>query len=666
VHKGCNTRQKTITLYRKPFFLAAVGSFLQEYENFMANLLFDLPEDHYEGPSLWQKGAVAITIGYIAFGLILIGIPSLSRGAVAIALLAFGWTLFGTLIQKLKFPPVLFLPLAFYIYALFSGVYLNAYPIEYMGQMTTIWIGAIALSVFVANGVALNLIIAGFFIMFVINMGAVAVGYDGHLINVEGEDLVSLQNLEVGRHSGLAGQSNLLVSLVFTLPFILFLAKKKVGFAVYVLVIAGAIVTTFLSGSRSAIALTVLFTLTGAIWLIANSTLRNLAILAGVGGAIMVTVFFNSEGAVTRVEQSRFGEEVLVKRVLAGLDGTEGESGELRKNYVADGWQYFFQKPIVGYGPDSFATVTGAGTYAHNNFVEIAVNWGVIGLVLYYLMYLVTLVRIGQKANYKLPMLATLLFLVISDLWFVTFLDRAMILCLCLLLVSVFAPTSQQARRRRRSKQSHHHTEALAVATQRVTALSERHDTESGLQDTATQEVTSKNSTDQKPKTKRAQELRKKEDLDFNLDQTLKPQKSSRVDTESQKLPATPELEASAQVKSNAGQPATSTQKEHPKFDSDQDLSTKQSPALRKQEDFDFDLEQAPLANLNSKEDGWAQRGSTQSEQTNDSIQHESPSHQAHSRNALPQKSSTNRSGDKTALEDIDFELEEEPIPERH
>lgn len=417
----------------------------------MGNLFFDLPkrDNAPHKPNFWLKVALLLTIGYVVFGLILIGIPSISRVAVGVALVALLWTAFGLVTRQAAFPRILFFPLAFYAYLLFSGLYLDIYPIEYMGQLTTIWVGAIVLAVFVANGVSINLIIAGFVVLFLANMGAIAVGYDGHQLNVVEESLDSLQFKEVERKTGLAGQANLLVSLIFTLPFLLFLANKKVGVAIYLLVMAGAVATTVLSGSRAPIALTLLFTLTGAIWLIGSSLLRMLAILASIVCGIAVITFFNSPDALSKIEYSQLGELVVVKRALSTLDDQDGSTDE-RRAFVSQSWQFYAEKPLLGHGPNSFTEVSGAGTYAHNNYAEIAVNWGLVGLLLYYLMYIASFVGIVINLNYKLPMIATLLYLVMADHWFVTFLDRAMVLCLCLLLVKVFATSTSRRRRRRR------------------------------------------------------------------------------------------------------------------------------------------------------------------------------------------------------------------------
>lgn len=424
----------------------------------LANLIFDLPERHDEvtKPNFWLVIAVLLSVGYIAFALVLIGVPGLARGGAVFAVISLFWMIAGLAARQITFPPVLFLPLAFYIYTLLSGFFLSPYPTEYMGQMTTIWVGGIVLAVFVANGVSINLIIAGFVVLFAANMAAIAMGYDGHLINVRDYDVSSLQSIEIQRYSGLAGQSNLLISLVFTLPFLLFLRRKKPGFLVYVAVIIGAIATTILSGSRSAVALTAFFAVSGAVFLIVNNQLRNLSIAAGLVGVIIVGVFITSPDAASRVEHSRYGRLVIVKRVLSVIDG-EDQSAEVRKEFATEFWPYFSQQPIVGHGPNAFSDVTGAGTYAHNNFAEIAVNWGLVGLLLYYSMYLATLFGISQSFHYRLPMIATLIFLVLADRWFVIYLDRAMVLCLCLLLVKSHASPvsgrsgrSKHRRRRRR------------------------------------------------------------------------------------------------------------------------------------------------------------------------------------------------------------------------
>jgi len=67
-------------------------------------------------------------------------------------------------------------------------------------------------------------------------------------------------------------------------------------------------------------------------------------------------------------------------------------SDRARMTLILYGFEWFKQKPIWGYGMANFITlyekVALKGLYAHNNYIEIAVGLGVIGLVWYYALYL--------------------------------------------------------------------------------------------------------------------------------------------------------------------------------------------------------------------------------------------------------------------------------------
>ena len=57
--------------------------------------------------------------------------------------------------------------------------------------------------------------------------------------------------------------------------------------------------------------------------------------------------------------------------------------------------ELFKEKPIFGYGLDSFRTIEGSyGLYAHNNFAELLCCTGIIGFVLFYLPYLGALLKL--------------------------------------------------------------------------------------------------------------------------------------------------------------------------------------------------------------------------------------------------------------------------------
>lgn len=86
---------------------------------------------------------------------------------------------------------------------------------------------------------------------------------------------------------------------------------------------------------------------------------------------------------------------------LFAFFGGEGEvdtSTSIRDTFIENGKKWFLEDPIVGYGINNYKVLnqsaTGRFTYAHNNFIEMAVNLGVVGLVWYYSVFLYLIIRL--------------------------------------------------------------------------------------------------------------------------------------------------------------------------------------------------------------------------------------------------------------------------------
>jgi len=55
-----------------------------------------------------------------------------------------------------------------------------------------------------------------------------------------------------------------------------------------------------------------------------------------------------------------------------------------------DGIRLFYERPIFGWGADGFRYFNNVDfTYSHMNFLELLVNYGIIGFILFYSMYFV-------------------------------------------------------------------------------------------------------------------------------------------------------------------------------------------------------------------------------------------------------------------------------------
>lgn len=99
--------------------------------------------------------------------------------------------------------------------------------------------------------------------------------------------------------------------------------------------------------------------------------------------------------------------ETMINGVL-GIGSTDG-STMFRLELIEWGVQWFKEQPILGYGMDNYRYLLGfkntwagaSGTYAHNNFIELAVNVGIVGSVIYYYIYYKIIYKLMKKLKVR-------------------------------------------------------------------------------------------------------------------------------------------------------------------------------------------------------------------------------------------------------------------------
>jgi O-antigen ligase len=92
--------------------------------------------------------------------------------------------------------------------------------------------------------------------------------------------------------------------------------------------------------------------------------------------------------------------DILGNRIETMINGLSGEgdvdaSTSLRLKMINWGLEWFQEKPWMGYGLNAYKTLLGtkntsfgtAGVYAHNNYIELMVDIGIIGVIIYYYIY---------------------------------------------------------------------------------------------------------------------------------------------------------------------------------------------------------------------------------------------------------------------------------------
>lgn len=166
-------------------------------------------------------------------------------------------------------------------------------------------------------------------------------------------------------------------------------------------------VISFYTGSRKAVLMLIGIV---ALFMFCYSKHKIVAIMITLVSAIVIYL------AVMNIESLY---NVLGKRLeslIANLfedDASEG-SFDTRAEMIKLGWNAFLERPIFGYGMSNFSVLweqaAGWATYSHNNFIEILVNGGLVGFILYYFIYGYIFVKLFKPAFVKRDTTAIILF----------------------------------------------------------------------------------------------------------------------------------------------------------------------------------------------------------------------------------------------------------------
>lgn len=143
-----------------------------------------------------------------------------------------------------------------------------------------------------------------------------------------------------------------------------------------------------LAGTRKAIV--VLAIMIGGQIMMANpKKIVSNMIKLGITSCLMLLIMFKVD----------FVYDIIGNR-FEGLLGFVNDTGDVdastdtRSKFIELGMLYFSTNPINGYGIDCFRELQGAHeTYSHNNYVEILFGVGIPGIITYYSMYLLPLIK---------------------------------------------------------------------------------------------------------------------------------------------------------------------------------------------------------------------------------------------------------------------------------
>jgi O-antigen ligase len=119
--------------------------------------------------------------------------------------------------------------------------------------------------------------------------------------------------------------------------------------------------------------------------------LIGIIVIVGVWAVINIPVLFNSIG-------------VRFEGLINFFSGTSADTSTIyRYMMIREGWNWFLDKPILGYGLNNFrvrfSQILADATYAHNNYIELLFDLGLVGAILYYAYYAFLIIKLTRINN---------------------------------------------------------------------------------------------------------------------------------------------------------------------------------------------------------------------------------------------------------------------------
>jgi hypothetical protein len=276
-------------------------------------------------------------------------------------------------VRSLRFPRLFLIPWLFLLLNVVSLSWARdtAQAIDEIKAISSAIIAASAIWLALLNGVPVRIVLLGFIFGSLVLIGASL----GELANFVGTD----------RLSSLVGNSNTM-AMYLSYPSMLAwnLQGEKMGR--WRLICSGLVLFAFIfTGSRRMLPIAAVQCAFLLVYVLAHYKGQALWRWLGLSfAALLALVLVVNWDAVTESTSEFLGANQVLARTGKLDENREGSSVYIRERMVSVGLQLWAKQPIEGHGAGQFMSLSGFGMYAHNNYVELLANDGIIGLVLYY------------------------------------------------------------------------------------------------------------------------------------------------------------------------------------------------------------------------------------------------------------------------------------------
>ncbi len=152
---------------------------------------------------------------------------------------------------------------------------------------------------------------------------------------------------------------------------------------------------SLISGSRqSLVPLIILLLYTFFLLLKQTRTLFTIRKLVLISVFIFILYFISQQ----TINLDYIANSKIIRRTVLFFTNP-GQSESIRMGLIQSGLELFSKKPLFGHGLDAFHFVSGFQTYAHNNYIELLVNYGLVGFSIYYSLYVILIYRSFKMRN---------------------------------------------------------------------------------------------------------------------------------------------------------------------------------------------------------------------------------------------------------------------------
>lgn len=213
---------------------------------------------------------------------------------------------------------------------------------------------------------------------------------------------LSLSNIGFGSRLGdeLSGNvntvaTNIGIMLIPTIYYVLRnFEKKKTNISSWIIIALGTLCMILTGSKKGLLVLGIAFIMS---FIIAKTPIKYLIlpmiIIVGVYAIFNVPILYNTIGFRVIDMFATFG---------VGTSITSAQSTAIRNSLIHQGLHSFWNHPILGGGMNYFQYINHARYYAHNNYVELLNDFGIVGTLIYYLPFIKILKKMIKKVRYEI------------------------------------------------------------------------------------------------------------------------------------------------------------------------------------------------------------------------------------------------------------------------